>query len=347
MHTTGKTIDLPVARPDALEAQTPVPPRRPRRGLNLLLGGIAFLALMTAAGATYEALASRSDAATYPPPGRLIDVGGHQMHLDCEGTGKPAVILDAGLGGSSPVWSLVQSTLAQGTEVCSFDRAGMGWSEPGPLPRTPGRNAAELHKLLDTAGIEGPYILVGHSLAGKNIRLFASAYPDDVTGLVLVDARSDQLDLGATDEEAAGFRSALDLQAILYTAARRLGLVRLLGANLAGSPLLSPQAALQLALFETAPDAIAATTAEGRERGHDDARLAVSTLGDLPLVVIAASDSMANTSGWPAAQSGLAALSSQGHLVIAEHSSHAIHLDRPDVVVDAVLSVLADIRKHH
>lgn len=346
MDTTDKTIDLPGALFDALEARTTAQPRSPRRALKLLLGGIAVLTLVAASGALYEAIASRADAAAYPAPGRLVDVGGHRMHLDCEGSGKPVVILDAGLGGSSPVWSLVQPKLAQSTEVCSFDRAGMGWSEPGPLPRTPSRNAAELHQLLDAAGVEGPYILVGHSLAGKNDRLFAAAYPEEVAGLVLVDARSEQLDIDATEEQVAGFRSALELQATLYTIARRLGLVRLLGATLAGSPHLAPEASLQLALFETAPDAIAATMDEGSERGHDDAMLAASSLGDLPLVVIAASDSMADTPGWPAAQERLAALSSRGRLVVAD-SSHAIQLDQPDVVIDATLSVLADARKRN
>jgi pimeloyl-ACP methyl ester carboxylesterase len=347
MDTTDRTFDLQEARFGAPETTTPAKPRAARRGFKILLGGVAFLTLLAASGAAYEAIASRSDATTYPPPGRLIDVGGHRMHLNCEGTGKPAVILDAGLGGSSPVWSLVQPKLAQSTEVCSFDRAGMGWSEPGPLPRTPARNAAELHQLLEAGGVEGPYILVGHSLAGKNDRLFASAYPDEVAGLVLVDARSETLDIGATEEEVAGFRSALDLQATLYTVARRLGLVRLLGASLAGSPLLAPETSVQLALFETATEAIATTTEEGGERRHDDALLAASSLGNLPLVVIAASDSMANSPGWPDAQDGLAALSSRGRLVMAEHSSHAIHLDQPDIVIDAALSVLADARKRN
>lgn len=322
------------------------PPRRatrkPRRGTRLLLVGVALMAAIAGSGAAYEAIASRSDAAAYPMPGRLVDVGGHRMHLHCEGTGKPVVVLDAGLGGSSVVWQLVQSRLAQTTEVCAFDRAGMGWSEAGPSPRTPQRNAEELHRLLVNSGVEGPYILVGHSLAGKNDRVFAAAYPADVAGMVLVDARSERLDLAATPEEVEGFKTSLAGQAALYTVARHLGLVRLLGASLAASPLVSPEAALEMVLLETAPNAIAATTDEGTERAHDDDLLAASSLGDLPLVVVAAADSMSNIAGWPAAQNGLASLSTRGRLVVAEHSGHAVHLDEPDVVVDAVLSVFAD-----
>jgi pimeloyl-ACP methyl ester carboxylesterase len=349
MDTTEDTIEPNGALFDALDA-TPSRPHRPgalRTRTKILLGGIALLALAAASGVAYEALASKSDATSYPMPGRLVDVGSHKMHLYCEGTGTPAIVLDAGLGGASPVWGLVQTELARTTKVCSFDRAGMGWSEMGPSPRTPQQNANELYRLLEAGDVTGPYILVGHSLAGKNDRLLAAAHPETVAGMVLVDARSEQLDIGASKEASEGFRSALDLQAALYGAARRLGLVRLLGAGLWKTPLLTPEAALEMALLETAPDAIATTTAEGRERGTDDAHLATGTLGDMPLVVIAAADSMSNIPNWPTAQQDLAGLSPNGRLIIAEDSGHAVQLDRPDVVIDATLSVLAAARERN
>ena len=161
------------------------------RGLAVLIALIASLALI---GATYEALSASGDARTYPPPGRLVDVGGYRLHIHCLGTGSPTVVLDAGLSGMSHDWNLVQAEIAQTTRVCAYDRAGMGWSDAGPLPRTPEQIARELHTLLTNAGIASPYMLVGHSLGGKNVRMFALQHPEQVAGMVLVDARSEFVD---------------------------------------------------------------------------------------------------------------------------------------------------------
>ncbi|HET7220121.1 MAG TPA: alpha/beta fold hydrolase, partial [Vicinamibacterales bacterium] len=122
-----------------------------------------------------------------PPPGKLIDIGGFRLHLSCGGEGRPAVILDAALGASSVSWSHVQPALACSTRVCSYDRAGFGWSDPGPLPRTAGRMADELRTLLDRGGVEPPFIFVGHSFGALIARIFAARYRSDVAGLVLVD----------------------------------------------------------------------------------------------------------------------------------------------------------------
>ena len=121
-------------------------------------------------------------------------MGGYSLHIQCVGTGSPTVVLDAGLGGTSLDWNLVQTEIGPTTQVCAYDRAGMGWSDTGPAPRTPGQIARELHTLLTNAGIPGPYVLVGHSAGGKNVRMFALQYPDEVAGMVLVDARSEYVD---------------------------------------------------------------------------------------------------------------------------------------------------------
>ncbi|MGH9331314.1 MAG: alpha/beta fold hydrolase, partial [Vicinamibacterales bacterium] len=121
------------------------------------------------------------------PPGRLIDVGGYRLHLNGTGAGRPTVVLDAALGGSSVSWALVQPEVARFTRVCSYDRAGFGWSDAGPMPRTVGRIVGELRTLLDRAGEPSPYVLVGHSFGGLVLRVFAARYPADVAGLVLVD----------------------------------------------------------------------------------------------------------------------------------------------------------------
>jgi pimeloyl-ACP methyl ester carboxylesterase len=139
-------------------------------------------------GLIYQAVATAMDKGTYPPPGQLVDVGGYKMHIYCTGAGSPTVILESALAGTSSLWGWVQPEVAKGTRVCAYDRAGAGWSDPGPKPRDGQRVATELHTLLTRAGIAGPYVLVGHSVGGLYVRVYAARYPDEVAGLVLVDA---------------------------------------------------------------------------------------------------------------------------------------------------------------
>src|SRR5690349_21028102 len=141
--------------------------RRSRRILRwigrALLGLLAFVLSLAALGAIYEAIMAAGDAARYPAPGRLVDVGGYRLHLYCVGQGSPTVVLASGAGGFSAEWSIVQPQIAASARVCAFDRAGLGWSEVGPGPRTPAQIADELHTLLVQAGEPGPYLLVAHS----------------------------------------------------------------------------------------------------------------------------------------------------------------------------------------
>lgn len=328
-----------------LDTLSPNSPRR-RRGwpwtiLAIAGGTLGVLALVAATGAAYEAIASASDATAYPAPGRLIDVGGYKLHLDCRGEGSPTVVLDAGLSASSLDWTLVQPELAHATRVCSYDRAGMGWSEPGPAPRSPGHIADELHLLLKNGGVAGPYVLVGHSLAGKNIRMFALAYPSEVAGMVLVDARSEMVESPA---DMKGFAQALEGQATQYSLARRFGIARLFGAGLVGEPLVPAALATEMVLAQTQSNAIVETTAEGLDRSADDDVLASANLGSLPLVVVAAGESMRNLPNWPEAQRAMAKLSTRGQLIVAETSHHGVHIAQPNVVLDAINEVIADVR---
>ena len=121
------------------------------------------------------------------PQGKLIDIGGYKLHLNCLGKGSPTVILEAGLGSNLKAWENVQPSIAKFTQVCSYDRAGLGWSEPGLKPRTSEVIIKELRLLLENANIKGPYVLVGHSFGGYHIRLFASCFPAEVVGMVLID----------------------------------------------------------------------------------------------------------------------------------------------------------------
>ncbi len=323
--------------------------RRVLRGIARGLGGVfALIAGLALAGAGYEAIAAGGDAQAYPPPGRMIDVGGYQLQIHCVGTGSPTVVLDAGLGGSSLDWSLVQTEMGQTTRVCAYDRAGMGWSDPGPQPRTPGQIAGELHTLLTNAGIAGPYVLVGHSLGGKNVRMFALEHPDEVTGMVLVDARSEYVDAHTSAAEADAFPQALQAQGGMYTVARRLGIARLFGATLLQTPPSLPaETRTAMALTTTQPQAVAATTSEGTARAADDGALqAAPLLGNRPLIVLASEENMTQTPFWPEAQRQLAALSTAGRLIIPAGSRHYIHWFQPTVVIDAVQQVVEQARGH-
>ncbi len=152
------------------------------------LGLVSFFTLLLFTGAAYQYICTKIDERTYFPPGCLVDVGGFKLHYQTKGKGGPVVVLDAGLGCMSSDWGIVQKEIAKFTQVVSYDRAGMGWSELSPYPRTSAQIVKELHTLLKNAGIPGPYILVGHSFGGHNMQLFAATYPDEVIGLVLVDS---------------------------------------------------------------------------------------------------------------------------------------------------------------
>ena len=147
-----------------------------------------LLLLLALLGSIFQYVTTRINDKRYPPPGKLVDIGGYRLHLRGAGNGGPTVVMDAGLGGASIDWSLVQPEIAKFTTVYSYDRAGMGWSDVGPRPRTSRQIVKELHTLLRNAGIKKPYVLVGHSSGGFNMLLYASRYPDEVAGLVLVDA---------------------------------------------------------------------------------------------------------------------------------------------------------------
>lgn len=149
------------------------------------LSGVALL--MTLAGAVYQALGARTDRKRFPPPGRLVDLGSHRLHLLESGHGGPTILLEAGLMSTVLSWSDLQRELSGSFRVVSYDRAGLGWSDLGPMPRTADRIVDELHTLLQRAAISPPYVLVGHSFGGLTMPLFAAHFPEEVAGMVLVD----------------------------------------------------------------------------------------------------------------------------------------------------------------
>lgn len=146
-----------------------------------------FLLLSLLAGIAYQRLGARTDRSLHPPPGKFVNIGTHRLHLLDEGEGSPAIILEAGLMSTNLSWTDIRRDLAQSYRVVSYDRAGLGWSDIGPMPRTAERIVDELYSLLELAAIPGPYVLVGHSFGGLTMPLFAARYPEKIAGMVLVD----------------------------------------------------------------------------------------------------------------------------------------------------------------
>ena len=160
-----------------------------------------FLAIVCLAitGALYEMIGSWRDTRRFPERGHLVQVGSIRMNIDCSGRGSPTVILESGSGGPSVDWLMVQPEVSKFARVCSYDRAGYGWSDSGPEPRSTLQIAHELKQLLRASRERGPYVLVGHSMGGYDIRAYTSQYPDDVVGMVFVDASHEDQDLRAPE----------------------------------------------------------------------------------------------------------------------------------------------------
>lgn len=356
------TIERPT-EPLLPTVETEPQARRTKLLLRICAGAVIIVVLTVAAGTIYQAAASWSDDRNHPAPGVLVDVGGHRLHLWCGGSGSPTVVLESGLGGFSHDWSHLQPDIATTTRVCSYDRAGYGWSDGVDQPRTSTETARDLHDLLSSAGENGPFILVGHSLGGLHVRRFARHFPDDVAGAVLIDSSHEQ--------QAARLTMLApldDAQLAGLTLCRRLaplGLPRLLGAHDDSIPdALSLPAEIEEAwtsrLYQsrfcaTVQDEFTAIQAE-TTRPEPPAHL-----GDLPLVVLSSdrdlsvdqepvdgiteADLEEATRVGADLQAELAELSTNStHRIVAD-SGHYIHWDQPAVVLDAIEQAIADWRR--
>ena len=158
------------------------------RGGRIQLYIVFTIMALSAVGGGWQTVSEATETNGYLTSGRLIDVGGHQMHLDCTGSGSPTVVLEPGAGGTSASMAWVTPAVARQTRVCVYDRAGRGGSETADGPQDGARVATDLHTLLHRAGVPGPYVLAGHSFGGLYVRIFAAHYPDEVAGLVLIDS---------------------------------------------------------------------------------------------------------------------------------------------------------------
>src|SRR5215218_4672575 len=323
--------------------------RRPNRLafwiVRILLALLALIVLLALGGASYEAIMAARDGKRYPPPGQPVDVGGYRLHLHCIGQGSPTVVLDAGLGAFSLDWGAVQPHIATSTRVCAYDRAGLGWSDPGPTPRSPQQFVAELHALLTKGGVEGPYVLVVHSISGKTARLFASQHPDEIAGMVLVDARHEHVDEHLTRDQLAaeGAEQRQFENMIRWTA--RFGLVRLLWAPalpsvLPGSGNLTPETRTAIGVLQARPRQIETALAEeGAKMDSNTLLRTAASLGATPLIVLVSAQSVDHDPVWKEAQQIMTGLSSNSRLVIAQ-SGHYVHYEQPAQVVESIRQVV-------
>lgn len=306
--------------------------------------------LLAVSGGLYQAVASYLDARRFPEPGHSILVDGRTMQLYCTGEGSPTVVLEAGLGDLLSEWSRVQSELAKTARVCSYDRAGYGGSDAGPMPRTSAQIAAELHALLAAAGEHGPYVLVGHSFGGYNVRVFRGVYPNDVSGMVLVDSvQEDQYKLLPAQWQvvAAALQQRYQAQARWAPLYIYLGVARL---QLRMHGLEASHLILQSKYLRAR-----ASELESIQKSAEQAR-AAGSLGALPLVVLtaglnadagmrqamSAQELAAYQRTWADdLQLRLARLSSRARREMVPDSGHDIPSERPDAVVVAVREVIA------
>lgn len=259
----------------------------------LALFGLLILAAVT--GAVYESIARFSDEKRFPAPGRLVNIGTHRLHINCTGQGSPTVILDAGAAMWSTSWWWVQHDLAATTRVCSYDRTGMGWSDPGPGPGSMDgiQTAKELHLLLEKAGERGPFVYVGHSLGGMLARIYYQQFPRDLAGMVLIEPGDPQLllddhpSLRRTDIQPCGRRCTIG------RIAARLGVARLMirRNKLVNNPKFPPEALAQWKARVILPPVLTTVITLKEYLGAICREtLENKSLGDLPVVLVHGTD---------------------------------------------------------
>ncbi|MBT2292954.1 alpha/beta hydrolase [Paenibacillus albidus] len=322
-----------------------------KRWKKLLLSvGLAII-LIVGSGFLYEAIASSSAKQDYPPPGKLVDVGDYKLHINKRGSGSPTILLEAGSGETSLSWRDIPDQLAEFATVVSYDRAGYAWSEKAGTERTGANIVKELHTALEKEGIPGPYLVVGHSLGGMYARLFTQTYPEEVTGLVLVDARpeNDERETKAI-LEAENF--AGNPSASLLTLLKRSGVLRLFQDSLLKGMVAEEDRGEFINVIST-PSYFAAKEEEGKLASLTEDAIRGQKFGALPVRVIARglpqdyiSFGISEAGGkqiediWQAGQRSMLDLSTNSQLIVAETSGHMIIHDQPELVVKTIRSLV-------
>ena len=329
---------------------------------------VGFLAV---AGIVYQLLGAVRSRRDFPAPGTLIDVGGHRLHWRCAGDGEPAVVFEAGIAASSLSWSLVQPEVARFTRACSYDRAGLAWSDSGPRHRSIPGFIGELRRLLEKAGAPPPYVLVGHSFGAMIIHGFARAHPMEVAGLVFVDPLHPEEWTHLAPEQRRMLRGGVFLSNVGAVLAQA-GIVRLCLALLSGGMPGPPRRFSRLfgrtaaALLEhivgevqklpadVLPSVKAHWSLPRAFRGMSQHLAALplcademsnggDAFGDLPIVILSAAN---RRTRWLTADASLASTSTRGRHIVSTGAGHWIQFDDPSLVIDAVRDVINQVRGH-
>jgi len=321
----------------------------------LLAGFLLVIVSLAITGALYQMVSRWRDAQRFQQRGHLVQVGPIRMNIDCVGQGSPTVILESGSGGPSVDWLMVQPEIAKFSRVCSYDRAGYGWSDSGPKPRSSLQIAHELKQLLLASDEKGPYVLVGHSFGGYNVRVYTSQYPSDVVGMVLVDASHEDQNLRAPEsirKWQQDYRKHPGWKKIKYFFQFHLGWARLMAKR--DAPDFWPKAFREEEEFLTLPtkhqfaeideDQVFSTLSAAQVRS-------AGNLSNRPLIVVTATrqddippeipqkDAEAEQDLWVhRLQPELAHLSTHGKQIIVD-SSHEIPTEHPEVVISAIHDV--------
>jgi pimeloyl-ACP methyl ester carboxylesterase len=310
---------------------------------RVIIYPVLALLLLAAVGGGYETIREAMDESAYAMPGQLVDVGGYKLHISCAGSGSPTVVLEAGLGQpAAEISGWIQPGVATDTQVCVYDRAGMGWSELAETPRDGVAIATDLHTLLDRAEIDGPYVLAGHSSGGVYPQVFAEQYPDEVAGLVLLDSQPP--DAIANLPGYAGEYEGIRRFTALFPSVARLGVGRLAyPPEAAGLP---PEVWAEVRAF---------LCTAGHNRGYRDDAVgleaaltqaqALTSLGDKPLIVVTAVEDA--HAGWLPLQEEMAGLSTNSVQRVIQDASHASLIeDEGDSAnaIDAILDVVEAVR---
>jgi pimeloyl-ACP methyl ester carboxylesterase len=330
------------------------------RGLLSLL----FLVIVAAAvGASYQAIENSADAQRFPQQGKSVSLGpafgNLSLNLDCRGQGGPTVILDSGLGVPAVGWDRVETETAKFTHVCSYDRAGYAWSDATSAPRTSAQIVKELHALLEAANEKAPYVLVGHSFGGYNVRVYNGEYPNDVVGVVLVDAsHEDQVQRMSPAFQAYMKKQeeGLKRQMLFAPLLIRFGVARFSQRRVETSPGVSKEFAEEMRYLQLQPKFIHAAGSEmsSFSESANEVR-AAGNLGDKPLVVLTAGKETDMSQLPPGLskkdmedfraiwvnelQVKESQLSTRGKRIIVPNSDHMIPFERPDAIVSAIQEV--------
>lgn len=283
-------------------------------------GSIAIAVMLLIVSCT-----SPSDGST----DKLVDIGSHKLYLNCRGSGSITIVIETGVGETYRTLGSLIESLSQETRVCAYDRAGYGQSEPGPMPRDSQREADELHQLLTNSGEQGPFLLLGHSLGALNMQVYAHTYPEEINGLVLLDPSPLSWMLG---------ESFLDLRESFIEAA------------------IATRQDAEAAAASSDPgvngnaDYLDAVASESEEFFGSTARTLaeIQSFGKMPLIVIGATEpepGFGEAAGpfrqfWNEGSRLLAGKAQSGKFILAEGSSHHIHLDAPHIVMDAILELM-------